>query len=91
MLTTAAIAGLAGFVAQLVNGSLGMGYGTITMTFLLGLSITPALASASVNVATAASDLVSGIAHHRLGNVHWPTALRLGIPGRSAASSGRWR
>lgn len=81
MLTTAAIAGLAGFVAQMVNGSLGMGYGTITMTFLLGLSIAPALASASVNVATAASDLVSGIAHHRLGNVHWPTALRLGVPG----------
>ena len=88
MMTTVAIAGLAGFTAQLVNGSLGMGYGTITMTFLLGMSIAPAVASASVNVATAATDLVSGIAHHKLGNVHWPTALWLGIPGAVGGFAG---
>lgn len=85
-----AIASLAGFVAQLVNGSLGMGYGTITMTFLLGLSISPAIASASVNVATAASDLVSGYSHWRMGNVHWPTALKLGIPGAVGGFAGAW-
>jgi uncharacterized protein len=75
------IATLAGFVAQLVNGSLGMGYGTITMTFLLGLSIAPAVASACVNIATAVTGLASGIAHWKLGNIHWPTALTMGIPG----------
>ncbi|MCH7232125.1 sulfite exporter TauE/SafE family protein [Glycomyces sp. L485] len=86
----AMISSLAGFVAQLVNGSLGMGYGTITMTFLLGLGIAPAVASASVNVATAASDLVSGFSHWRLGNVHWPTVLKLGIPGAVGGFAGAW-
>ncbi|GAB3229915.1 sulfite exporter TauE/SafE family protein [Glycomyces halotolerans] len=90
MLTTMILSGLAGFVAQLVNGSLGMGYGTITMTFLLGLGFAPAVASASVNVATAASDLVSGYSHWRLGNVHWPTALKLGIPGAVGGFAGAW-
>ncbi|WP_100448608.1 sulfite exporter TauE/SafE family protein [Glycomyces xiaoerkulensis] len=90
MLTTAVLAGLAGFVAQLVNGSLGMGFGTITMTFLLGLGILPAVASASVNVATAASDLVSGYSHWRMGNLHWPTVLKLGVPGAIGGFAGAW-
>lgn len=84
------IAVVAGFAAQMVNGSLGMGFGTITATVLLGLGIAPALASASINLATVASDVVSGVAHHRLGNVHWPTALALGIPGAIGGFAGAW-
>ncbi|MBP2437043.1 sulfite exporter TauE/SafE family protein [Microbacterium amylolyticum] len=84
------VALLAGFVAQMVNGSLGMGYGTITATVLLGMGIAPALVSASVNIATVASDIVSGIAHHRFGNVHWPTAIALGISGAVGGFVGAW-
>jgi uncharacterized membrane protein YfcA len=80
----------AGFVAQLVDGSLGMGFGTITMTFLLGLGIAPAVASASVNVATIATGAVSAASHHKLQNVHWPTTLKLGIPGAVGGFAGAW-
>ncbi|THV31957.1 sulfite exporter TauE/SafE family protein [Glycomyces paridis] len=88
--TTILSAVAAGFVAQLVDGSLGMGFGTITMTFLLGLGIAPAVASASVNVATIATGTVSAVAHTRLRNVHWPTTLRLGIPGAVGGFAGAW-
>lgn len=88
--TTVLSAVAAGFIAQLVDGSLGMGFGTITMTFLLGLGIAPAVASASVNVATIATGAVSAVAHHRLQNVHWPTTLRLGIPGALGGFAGAW-
>ncbi|HEU5128849.1 MAG TPA: sulfite exporter TauE/SafE family protein [Glycomyces sp.] len=90
MLITAIISGVAGFAAQLVDGSLGMGFGTITMTFLLGLGIAPAVASASVNVATVATGAVSALSHHRFGNVHWPTALKLGVPGALGGFAGAW-
>ncbi|WP_051704687.1 sulfite exporter TauE/SafE family protein [Glycomyces sp. NRRL B-16210] len=88
--TTILTAVTAGFVAQLVDGSLGMGFGTITMTFLLGLGIAPAVASASVNVATIATGTVSAVAHAKLRNVHWPTTLRLGIPGAVGGFAGAW-
>ena len=86
--TTVLSAVAAGFVAQLIDGSLGMGFGTITMTFLLGLGIAPAVASASVNVATIATSAVSAASHAKLQNVHWPTTLRLGIPGAVGGFAG---
>jgi uncharacterized membrane protein YfcA len=88
--TTVLYAVAAGFIAQLVDGSLGMGFGTITMTFLLGLGIAPAVASASVNVATIATGAVSAVSHHRLRNVHWPTTLKLGVPGAVGGFAGAW-
>ncbi|MCD0443752.1 sulfite exporter TauE/SafE family protein [Glycomyces sp. A-F 0318] len=88
--TTVFSAVAAGFIAQLVDGSLGMGFGTITMTFLLGLGIAPAAASASVNVATIATSAVSAASHAKLRNVHWPTTLRLGIPGAVGGFAGAW-
>ncbi|MEU6858712.1 sulfite exporter TauE/SafE family protein [Glycomyces sp. NPDC046736] len=88
--TTILSAVAAGFLAQLVDGSLGMGFGTITMTFLLGLGIAPAVASASVNVATIATGAVSAASHAKLRNVHWPTTLRLGIPGAVGGFAGAW-
>ena len=37
---------LIGFAAQLVDGALGMAYGTITSTLLVGMGVPPAAASA---------------------------------------------
>jgi hypothetical protein len=48
VVTLAAIA-FAGFFAQLVDGSLGMGYGVTSTSLLLTLGLAPALASASVH------------------------------------------
>ena len=40
-----------GFLAQLIDGSLGMAYGVTSSTLLLSIGLTPAVASASVHFA----------------------------------------
>jgi uncharacterized membrane protein YfcA len=72
---------LAGFVAQLVDGALGMAYGVSCNSFLLTYGMTPALASASVKSAEVFTSAFSGLSHMRLGNVDRPLFLRLVIPG----------
>src|SRR5438046_5349763 len=42
---------LTGFIAQMVDGSLGMGYGTISTTFLLANGVSPAIVSSLVHSA----------------------------------------
>jgi uncharacterized membrane protein YfcA len=71
----------AGFIAQLVDGSLGMGYGVTSTSLLLTLGLAPALASASVHLAEIGTSGVSGFSHWRLGNVNGRVLLTIGIPG----------
>ncbi|MEX2546739.1 MAG: sulfite exporter TauE/SafE family protein [Chloroflexota bacterium] len=78
----------AGFFAQLVDGSLGMGYGVSSTSLLLALGLTPALASASVHLAEIGTSGVSGASHWRLGNVNGRILLLLGIPGGIGAFVG---
>ena len=78
----------AGFFAQLIDGSLGMGYGVSSTSLLLALGLTPALASASVHLAEIGTSGVSGAAHWRLGNVNIRILLLLGIPGGVGAFAG---
>jgi len=78
----------AGFFAQLVDGSLGMGYGVSSTSLLLALGLTPALASASVHLAEIGTSGVSGASHWRLGNVNGRILLLLGIPGGIGAFFG---
>lgn len=87
MPTLIAIA-FAGFIAQLVDGSLGMGYGVTSTSFLLTLGLAPALASASVHLAEIGTSGVSGISHWRLGNVNGKVLLLIGIPGGVGAFLG---
>jgi len=70
-----------GFIAQLVDGALGMGYGVTSTTLLLTAGLTPAVASASVHFAELGTTLASGTAHWRFGNVDWKTVSRLALPG----------
>jgi uncharacterized membrane protein YfcA len=70
-----------GFVAQMIDGALGMAYGVSSTTFLLSLGVPPALASASVHSAEVATTAVSGLFHLRLGNVDRQLFLRLLVPG----------
>jgi uncharacterized protein len=72
---------LAGFGAQLVDGSLGMGYGVTSASLLLATGLAPALASASVNLAQLGTTLSSGASHWRAGNVDWAIVRRLAVPG----------
>lgn len=87
MPTLIAIA-FAGFIAQLVDGSLGMGYGVTSTSLLLTLGLAPALASASVHLAEIGTSGVSGISHWRLGNVNGKVLLMIGIPGGVGAFLG---
>lgn len=78
----------AGFIAQLVDGSLGMGYGVTSTSLLLTLGLAPALASASVHLAEIGTSGVSGVSHWRLGNVNGRVLLMIGIPGGVGAFLG---
>lgn len=79
---------LAGFAAQLVDGGIGMGFGVTSTTVLLLAGLGPAQASAIVHASELGTTLVSGASHWRFGNVHWPTVVRLGVPGGIAAFLG---
>lgn len=70
-----------GFLAQAVDGALGMAYGVTSSTFLLSAGASPAMASASVHIAEIFTTGVSGVAHARLGNVDKKLFLRLLVPG----------
>jgi uncharacterized membrane protein YfcA len=72
---------LAGAVAQLVDGSLGMAYGVSSTTLLLLVGVAPALASAAVHIAEVGTTAVSGISHASFGNVDWSKIVWLAIPG----------
>jgi uncharacterized protein len=52
-----------GFVAQIIDGTLGMGFGVISSSVLLGLGIPPALASASVNAAKIPTTGTAALSH----------------------------
>jgi len=72
---------LCGFLAQMADGSLGMGYGTISTTFLLANGINPAIVSSRVHSARVFSSGVSGYSHHRFGNINKKLFKALIIPG----------
>ncbi len=75
------VLGFVGLLAQLVDGSLGMAYGVTSSTLLLAVGVAPAAASAAVHFSEIGTSLVSGISHHRLGNVDWRTVGILAGPG----------
>ena len=79
---------LAGGLAQLVDGTLGMGFGVTSATVLLSLGAAPAAASAATHAAKLPTTLVSGLAHWRQGNVDTAVLLRVALPGAVSAFLG---
>jgi uncharacterized membrane protein YfcA len=55
---------------------------------LLATGIAPAAASAAVHFSEIGTTLVSGISHHRLGNVDWRTVSIIAVPGGIGAFAG---
>jgi uncharacterized membrane protein YfcA len=82
------VLGVVGLLAQLVDGSLGMAYGVTSSTLLLAAGIAPAAASAAVHFSEIGTTLVSGISHHKLGNVDWRTVSIIAVPGGVGAFAG---
>lgn len=72
---------LVGFIAQLVDGLVGMGYGVTATTFLLSLGISPLVASASTHAAEVITTGFSAASHLGFGNVDRSLVARLLIPG----------
>jgi len=79
---------IVGFIAQLVDGSLGMAYGASSATLLLAVGVAPALASASVHLSEVATTAASGASHWRFGNVDWSKFGWLTVPGALGAFGG---
>ena len=73
---------LVGFAAQLVDGALGMAFGVISNTLLVGvLGVPPALASQRVHVVECFTTATSGISHLIHRNIDKRLFFRLLIPG----------
>ena len=85
---TIVLIALVGFVAQLVDGSLGMAYGVTTTTLLLAIGTNPAAASATVHLAEIGTTLLSGASHWKFGNVDWNVVRKIAIPGAIGAFLG---
>ncbi|MDG4657411.1 sulfite exporter TauE/SafE family protein [Ectobacillus antri] len=77
-----------GFMAQLIDGSLGMAYGVTSTTLLLTFGVAPAMASASVHLAEVVTTAASGASHIKFGNVDRHMVLRLILPGAVGAFVG---
>lgn len=79
---------LAGFLAQIVDGALGMGYGVTSTTILLSSGVNIAAISGSVHTAEIFSSGASGYSHYRFGNVNKKLFKALLIPGVLGAVAG---
>ena len=79
---------LAGFLAQLVDGALGMGYGVTSATILLSVGLNPAAISGSIHTAEMFASGASGYSHYKFGNVNKKMFKALLIPGVIGAVSG---
>lgn len=79
-----------GFVAQLVDGALGMAFGVISTSVLLALGVPPAVASAGVHAAEVVTTALSGLSHWFHGNVDKRLFLRLAIAGVAGGALGAY-
>ena len=79
---------LAGFLAQMVDGALGMGYGVTSATILLSAGVNPAVISGSIHTAEMFASGASGYTHYRFGNVNKKLFKALLIPGILGAIGG---
>ena len=77
-----------GFVAQLIDGTLGMAFGVISSTLLLGLGTPPVVASASVHAAKVFTGTASGAFHIAFGNVRKPLFAWLAAGGAIGGVAG---
>jgi len=71
---------LAGFVAQIIDGALGMAYGVTASSLLISFGVPPAATSATVHAAECFTTGASAISHHAFGNVDKFLFRRLLIP-----------
>ena len=81
---------LAGFIAQLIDGTLSMGYGVSATTLLLSFGASPVAASASVHTAEVVATAFSAFNHWKRKNVVASFVKKLLIPGVIGAIAGAY-
>ncbi len=79
---------LAGFIAQFIDGSLGMAYGVSASTVLMSVGVPPAAASASIHTSEIFTSGASGLMHLKFQNVNKKLFKTLLIPGVVGAAAG---
>jgi len=80
-----------GFAAQLVDGALGMAFGVISNTLLVGvLGVPPALASQRVHLVECFTTATSGISHLLHGNIDKRLFFSLLLPGMAGGILGAY-
>ncbi|MGC8933284.1 MAG: sulfite exporter TauE/SafE family protein [Candidatus Methanodesulfokora sp.] len=82
--------GIAGFIAELVDGTLGMAFGVTANTFLQTAGFSPAVSSATIHTAEVFLTAASGASHVKLGNVDKQLFMKLVIPGTITAVMGAY-
>ncbi len=81
---------IAGFLAQIVDGALGMAYGVVSTTMLLTFGVPPAAASASVHAAEMFTTAASATSHVSHRNVDWKLFWRLAPAGIAGGVMGAY-
>lgn len=81
---------LIGFIAQVIDGALGMAYGVSASSLLLGVGVPPAVVSSTVHAAECFTTGASAISHRAFGNVNKALFLGLLIPGVAGAFIGAY-
>ncbi len=80
----------AGFIAQIIDGALGMAYGVSCSTLLLSIGVPPAIASASVHTAEVFTTGVSGLSHIFMKNIDKKLFFKLVFTGVAGAIIGSY-
>src|SRR5512132_2364756 len=79
-----------GFLAQLVDGALGMAFGVISTSALVAMGVPPAAASAGVHAVETVTTAVSGTSHAIARNIDWKLFTRIALPGVIGAIAGAY-
>jgi len=72
---------VAGFLAQMVDGVLSMGYGVTSATCLMSFGVSPVSVSAAIHTSEIFTTGISGYSHYKFGNVNKKLFKHLVIPG----------
>lgn len=79
-----------GFIAQLIDGALGMAFGVLTTTSLLTFGVPPATASAMTHVTEIFTTAASGTSHVYHRNIDWRLVARLAPAGMAGGAVGAY-
>lgn len=79
---------LTGFLAQMVDGTISMGYGVTSATCLMGFGISPVSVSAAIHTSEIFTSGISGYSHYKFGNINKKMFRHLVIPGVIGAITG---